>query len=549
MISSFECYYIHDTLKCIAISINYIEIKILTLKMIILTIPLAVAITFILTLFLFAFNQTKCLKTPAFTNWPFVGMLPQFLWNISHIHDFSAKLLKSKGCTIEFLGPWFTNMNVVVTTDPLNVHYIMSKSFDNFVKGDLFREVFQPFGEGIFTTDSHKWKYNRNLLQFLFKQRSFEAFQEKIIHQKVEKSLFPLLDHVQQQKGSIVDLQDVFNRFTFDNICLIILGHDPNCLSIDFLEIACEKAFNQAEECIFYRHIVPVCVWKIQKWLQIGEEKKMTEACKVFDKFLFSCIASKRKELKQNCNKNEINVESDDAHHVDLLTALIREEKDKDSEGDSIGDKFLRDSVFNIVVAGRDTITSALTWLFYLIAKHPLVEAMILEEIKENFGHKEKPWVLSVDEVKKLVYLHGAICEALRLFPPIPFERKEAVTPDILPSGHHVYPNNTILFSLYAMGRDVDIWGKDCLEFKPERWISERGGIVYAPSYKFFSFNAGPRTCLGRELAFIQVKMVAASVLWNYCVHVVEGHQVTPNLSIVLLMEYGLKVKITKRGI
>jgi cytochrome P450 len=360
--------------------------------------------------------------------------------------------------------------------------------------------------------------------------------------------LIPLLNHVQQQKGSVVDLQDVFNRFTFDNICLIVLGHDPNCLSIDFPEVAAEKAFNQAEESIFYRHTVPVCVWKLQSWLQIGEEKKMTEACKIFDQFLFSCIASKREELVKNCNKNEIGAESDDTHHVDLLTALIREEK-KNKDSESNGNKFLRDAAFNLFVAGRDTITSALTWLFYLVATHPLVESKILEEIKENFGHKEKPWILSIDEVKKLVYLHGAICEALRLFPPIPFERKEAVTPDILPSGHHVYPNAMILFSLYAMGRDKDIWGEDYSEFKPGRWISERGGIVYAPSYKFFSFNAGPRTCLGRDLAFIQVKMIAASILWNYGVHVVDINQVTPNLSIVLLMKHGLKVKITKREI
>ncbi|KAK2414792.1 alkane hydroxylase MAH1 [Trifolium repens] len=513
-----------------------------------LTMSLAVAVTLILTLFLYAFHQTKSLKTPAFTNWPFIGMLPQFLWNISHIHEYSTILLKSKGGTIEFIGPWFTKMVGVITSDPINVHHIMSKRFDNFVKGDSFREMFEPFGEGIFTTDSHKWKHNRTLLQFLFKQRSFEAFQEKIIHNKVEKSLIPLLNQVQLQKGSVVDLQDVFNRFTFDNICLIILGHDPNCLSIDFPEVSAEKAFNQAEESIFYRHTVPPFVWRLQSWLQIGEEKKMTEACKIFDQFLFSCIASKREELMKNCKNNEIDTESDETRHVDLLTALIREEQ-KNMDSESSGDKFLRDAVFNLFVAGRDTITSALTWLFYLIATHPLVEAKILEEIKENSGHKKKPWILSVDEVKKLVYLHGAICEALRLFPPIPFERKEAVTPDILPSGHHVYPNAVILFSLYAMGRDKDIWGEDYLEFKPERWISERGGIVYAPSYKFFSFNAGPRTCLGRDLAFIQIKMIAASVLWNYGVQVVDVNQVTPNLSIVLLMKHGLKVKITKRGI
>ncbi|CAL5186287.1 unnamed protein product [Lathyrus oleraceus] len=504
---------------------------------------LAMAITLILPLFLYAFYQTLYLKTPAFTNWPFVGMLPRFLWNVSRIHDFQVQLLKSKGGTVEFLGPWFTKMKAVITADPQNVHHIMSKSFDNFVKGDLFREMFQAFGEGIFTTDSIQWKYHRNLLQYLFKQKSFEAFQERVIHNKVEKSLIPLLNHV-QQLGLMVDLQDIFNRFTFDNICLIVLGNDPNCLSLDFPEIAVEKAFNQAEESIFYRHTVPGFVWRLQRWLQIGEEKKMTEACRVFDKFLYDCIASKRKELLKNCNKNEDDVKSKKNHHVDLLTAMIGEEKSKGSE---VGDKFLRDSAFNLFVAGRDTITSALTWLFYLIAMHPRVETNILKEIKEKFGHKEKPWVLSVDETKKLVYLHGAICEALRLFPPVPFERKEAIKADILPSGHHVHPNKMIFFSLYAMGRFEDIWGKDCLEFKPERWISERGGNVYVPSYKFFSFNAGPRTCLGRDLAFLQVKMVTASILWNYCVHVKEGTCVTPSLSIVLLTKEGLNVKITKR--
>nr|QFQ50389.1 alkane hydroxylase MAH1 [Vicia faba] len=503
---------------------------------------LAMAITLILPLFLYAFYQTLNLKTPAFTNWPFVGMLPTLLWNVSRIHDFQVQMLKSKGGTVEFLGPWFTKMKAVITADPENVHYIMSKSFDNFVKGDLFREMFQAFGEGIFTTDSIQWKYHRNLLQYLF-NRSFESFQEKIIHNKVEKSLIPLLNHVVQQKDSVVDLQDVFNRFTFDNICLIILGQDPNCLSIDFPEVAVEKAFNQAEESIFYRHIVPECVWRLQKWLQIGQEKKMTEACKIFDNFLYDCIASKREELKEKCNKN---VDTEKNQHVDLLTALIREEEGERKDSKS-GDKFLRDSAFNLFVAGRDTLTSALTWLFYLIATHPLVETNILKEIKENFGQKEKPWILSVDETKKLVYLHGAICEALRLFPPIPFERKEAVKEDILPSGHHVYPNKMILFSLYAMGRFEDTWGKDCMEFKPERWISERGANVYVPSYKFFSFNAGPRTCLGKDSSFIQIKMIAVAILCNYRVILEEGHIPSLSHSIVLFMKNGLKVRIAKR--
>ncbi|XP_052118876.1 alkane hydroxylase MAH1-like [Arachis duranensis] len=152
-------------------------------------------------------------------------------------------------------------------------------------------------------------------------------------------------------------------------------------------------------------------------------------------------------------------------------------------------DKFLRDAAFNLFVAGRDTITSGLTWFFWLVATHPLVEAKILEEIEKVFGAavREKCKILGMEDVKKLVYLHGALCEGLRLFPPVPIERKQSLKRDTLPSGHYVNPNSIILLFTYAMGRFEEIWGKDCLEFKPERWISEKGETIHVPSYKFIS--------------------------------------------------------------
>ncbi|CAJ1946607.1 unnamed protein product [Sphenostylis stenocarpa] len=487
------------------------------------------------------FHRRLCCRHPLLTDYPFLGMLPQFLSNLWRCHDFLTEVLKQHGGTGEFTGPWFTNMNYLITSDPLNVHHIMSKSFHNYVKGPVFRDIFQAFGHGIFTADSETWKYNRELFHSLFKQKSFEVFLQKTIHKKVQNSLLPVLDHLHQQ-GTVVDLQDVFNRFTFDNICSIVLGNDPNCLSVGFPDVEIEKAFNEAEESIFYRHVVPGCVWKLQKRLQIGQEKKMTEACKTLDEFIYECIASKREDISKY-KENE----TGEAFHVDLLTNLMREGKGKGQAHDDI---FLRDAVFNLFVAGRDTITSALTWFFWLVATNPLVEAKILQEINEMFGNNEKtPGVLNVEEVKKLVYLHGAICEALRLFPPIPFERKQALEADVLPSGHAVNPSTIILFCLYSMGRFEEIWGEDCMEFKPERWISHKGGNVYVPSYKFIAFNAGPRICLGKDSSFIQIKMVATAILQKYRVQVVEGHDASPNLSIVLLMKNGLKVRITKREI
>ncbi|GAU47784.1 hypothetical protein TSUD_12690 [Trifolium subterraneum] len=99
------------------------------------------------------------------------------------------------------------------------------------------------------------------------------------------------------------------------------------------------------------------------------------------------------------------------------------------------------------------------------------------------------------------------------------------------------------------MGRMKQIWGEDCLEFKPERWISDRGQIIHVPTYKFIAFGAGPRSCIGKDMSFVHMKMIAIAMLWKFQIQVVEGHSVTPRVSLVLGMEHGLKVKVNKRGI
>ena len=90
------------------------------------------------------------------------------------------------------------------------------------------------------------------------------------------------------------------------------------------------------------------------------------------------------------------------------------------------------------------------------------MEAKILEEIKEHLFDNGKSKDLNINGLSKLVYLHKAICETLRLFPPIPFEHKFIVQYDILPSGHSIRPNTTILCFLYSLGRMESRWGEDC---------------------------------------------------------------------------------------
>ncbi|KHG15665.1 Cytochrome P450 protein [Gossypium arboreum] len=117
----------------------------------------------------------------------------------------------------------------------------------------------------------------------------------------------------------------------------------------------------------------------------------------------------------------------------------------------------------------------------------------------------------------------------------------------MLPSGHPVHPKAKILFSVYSTGRMKSTWGEDFYEFKPERWIDERGKIKHEPSYKFLSFGAGSRICLGKETSFSQMKAVASALIYNYRIHVMEKSPVVPAVSIILHTENELMTRITKR--
>ncbi|KAL7230870.1 hypothetical protein ACSBR2_009204 [Camellia fascicularis] len=173
------------------------------------------------------------------------------------------------------------------------------------------------------------------------------------------------------------------------------------------------------------------------------------------------------------------------------------------------------------VIKSNDEEEEGVDLLTLYLNEEEIKKEKIREELKSNIPTKEaNKWRLfSIEEVSKLIYLHSALCEALRLYPPVPFQHKKPLKPNTLPSGH---------------------CGEDCVEFKPERWLSERGTIKHEPSYKFLAFNARPRTCLGKEVAFTQMKAVSAAIIHNYNVRVVEGHPVVPNASIILCMKHGL---------
>ncbi|XP_010473744.1 PREDICTED: alkane hydroxylase MAH1-like [Camelina sativa] len=474
-------------------------------------------------------------------NWPVLGMLPGVLAMLHRINDYVAEILELSNLTFVFKGPWFSGMNMLITADPANIQHVFSSNFTNYDKGPEFKEMFDFLGNGIFTADSKLWENMRKSALVVLSHQGFQSFSLRTITRKIENGVVPVLDHF-AEANMIFDLQDVFQRLAFDVTLTLVAGYDSNSLSIEMPMNEYAKAMDDAEEVVVYRHVKPMILWKLQNWIGVGEEKKMTKANAAFDRSCAKYISAKREEI---ISRRRSNI-GEEAHDMDLLSVYMNLDASKYELLKPTDDNFLKDIIKSFMLAGRDAIATTLTWFFWLLSKNPEAVTKIRQEIN-NTNLPSSGMSLDADKLNKMVYLHAALCESLRLYAPIPFERKSPIKQDVLPSGHKVDANWKILFSVYALGRMKAVWGEDATEFKPERWISERnGGLKHEPSFKFFVFNSGPRNCLGKNLSFLQMKKVAVEIIRTYDIIVVEGHKIEPASSIVLHMKHGLIVTVAK---
>lgn len=226
-------------------------------------------------------------------------------------------------------------------------------------------------------------------------------------------------------------------------------------------------------------------------------------------------------------------------------------------------DAYLTDVITNFVLAGRDTSAVALTWFFYELSRHPDAEAKIVEELNGVLrARAQQPNgsepdsgaaaeftdgdTFTYEELKEMPYLQAALSEAMRLYPPVPSDQKYCVDDDVLPDGTRVPRGSRICYDMYGMARLERVWGPDCRAFRPERWLKD-GQFVPVSPYKYPVFNAGPRTCLGRDLAYLLMKSVVAATLRFFRVRVREGYTARYRKTLTLHMEGGLPVTVERR--
>lgn len=171
------------------------------------------------------------------------------------------------------------------------------------------------------------------------------------------------------------------------------------------------------------------------------------------------------------------------------------------------------------ISAGTDTTATALTGWTYYVCTHPDVYSRLVGEIRGALvGEDDIKW----KKVKELQYLNATISEALRLFPPSAASQQRIVPPGgATIDGYYVPAGKTVAVSPWASTHSrLNFHEPDV--FRPERWL---GDERYSNDNLNASlpFGTGPRVCIGRNLAYLEMRLIASHLLWSFDIELDRG--------------------------
>ncbi|RLN31158.1 putative cytochrome P450 superfamily protein [Panicum miliaceum] len=420
----------------------------------------------------------------------------------------------------------------VLTANPATVDHMLRGRFDNYPKGAPFSAILADFlGRGIFNVDGDSWLFQRKLAAAELASPALLCFAAGVVASELRCRLIPLLHSASSGGGGekLLDLQDVFRRFAFDCICRISFGLDPGCLELSLPMSAFADAFDTASMLSARRATAPMHVfWKLKRLLNVGEERELRDAIRLVDTLAAEVIRQRRKLGTA-------------ASGDDLLSRFM---------GSINDDNYLRDIVVSFMLAGRDTVASGLTAFFLLLSDHPDVAAAIRDEVSRVAGGRDgHPAAATSEKLKDLHYVHAALYECMRLFPPVQFDSKFAAGDDTLPDGTFVARGTRVTYHAYAMGRMESVWGPDCAEFRPERWLRD-GRFVPESPYRYPVFQGGVRVCVGKELAIMEMKSVIVSVVQSFDIEAVGRSSRRPKFAPGLTATFsgGVPVRVRRRA-
>ncbi|KAF2226000.1 isotrichodermin C-15 hydroxylase [Elsinoe ampelina] len=342
----------------------------------------------------------------------------------------------------------------------------------------------------ILFSDREDHRRFRRILSHGFSNQALMG-QQSLIMTYVEKLVSRLQDKVSEGEMP-VDVTAWYNFTTFDIIADLTFGEAFGLLDGGDYHpwVATIFASIKAGTLMQIPNFYPALAWAIRKMmpkslLEKRETHKRFTADRV-DKRLLSGV--KRPDYMET-----------------ILT-----QREKETGGMSRGE--IHANANTLIIAGSETTATVLSATTYLCLTNPHVLEKVKEEVRSSFSSNSE---IDLHSVVKLDYMLAMFEEAMRVYPPVPTNsgRRTPKGGDTI-CGQFVPEDTTLCIWQLALYKDEKYF-KNPDKFAPERWLDD-------PEYKddvrdiFQPFHFGPRSCLGRNLAYAEMRVIFAKILYDF---------------------------------
>ncbi|PSR87115.1 cytochrome P40 monooxygenase [Coniella lustricola] len=339
----------------------------------------------------------------------------------------------------------------------------------------------------------------RRALSHAFSARALRD-QEDVVHQYVD-ALLRKLGELGEQGVQAVDMTEAYNWLTFDIIGDLAFGEPFNAVSQ-----ASSKWVQGIIDWSIYQSLAYMMktkpLYRILLPLMWGSRLSTMRT-----------IAEESEAMAKDKTRRRLETPPEDLpDRADFFSHLIKKQQ--------VTERYMMGTSQTLIVAGSETTATALIAMTFWLLKTPHTLAKLQAEVRGTFSSLEE--ITGDATAAKCAYLHAVVEEGLRLSPPVATALPRDC-PGTVIDGVYVPEGVVVGVDNYSMSRDPR-WWKDPESFIPERWLQDKDDKTgknvgrFAEEDKRASqpFSLGPRACLGINLAYVEMRIMLAKLVFAY---------------------------------
>ena len=296
------------------------------------------------------------------------------------------------------------------------------------------------------------------------------------------------------RQGQAIGLDGDLKRYTVDIIAGLAFGTEVNTLEAG--EDVIQRHMDAILPAVARRSLSMLPYWR---YFKLPADKRLDRDVAALDLAVSDLVRQARGRMEQ-----------DPARRVrppNLLEAMIAAADEKNS---GVDDRAVAGNVLTMLLAGEDTTANTISWMIYLLRCNPSALARAREEVRSVAPDVAG---FTIEQMDRLDYLGACASEAMRLKPVAPFLPLEALRDTVV--GDVAVPAGSLVWCVLRHDTLSDAHFPDAQAFRPERWLEE-GQQEVNNKRAAMPFGSGLRTCPGRYLALLEIKIAMAMLLGSF---------------------------------